>query len=440
MAKHKQRKHKQQRRAAGRSRPGPQQPPRPANIRILILSAAIAGGGGQDATELLVDLAQTFGRRSVGLELCTLFSEVLGDVFEGGWQPAEVARVASRRHGPRHAEIVAAAMAADPAHGVSCPLSPPETWASQLRSLGCSRWWGPAGDWLEPWASRAGLAWAEALGVGVQALGAVMALPVIEKLVATPSQWASTGPLGPSRSADDPVLAKVRALLAKAESTSFEAEAEALTAKAQELIARHAIDDAVTAGGDQARAECPVARRTVIDDPYAEAKSSLLLAVASANGVRCVWYQHFAMMAVVGFAADLDAVDALYTSLLVQATRSMLAKGKITDPRGHSRTRSFRQSFLVAFASRIRERLSAAASSARYKAEEELSISLLPVLASRAEEVDGAVDALFPRLRKRTGPSVTNQAGWVAGRTAAELAVLGPEHGVLAGSAGGHHR
>ena len=41
------------------------------------------------------------------------------------------------------------------------------------------------------------------------------------------------------------VLDKVRALLAKAESTTFDAEAEAFTAKAQELMARHRIDRAV---------------------------------------------------------------------------------------------------------------------------------------------------------------------------------------------------
>ena len=37
---------------------------------------------------------------------------------------------------------------------------------------------------------------------------------------------------------DEKVLGRVRALLAKAESTTFPEEAEALTAKAQELMAR----------------------------------------------------------------------------------------------------------------------------------------------------------------------------------------------------------
>ena len=43
----------------------------------------------------------------------------------------------------------------------------------------------------------------------------------------------------------DRILDKVRALLAKAESTQYAEEAAAYTAKAQELIATHAIDIAV---------------------------------------------------------------------------------------------------------------------------------------------------------------------------------------------------
>ena len=40
---------------------------------------------------------------------------------------------------------------------------------------------------------------------------------------------------------------------------------------------------------------------------------------------------------------------------------------------------------------------------------------------------------IFPRLRTMPGPAVTNEAGWIAGRTAAELATLGPEQAILAG-------
>lgn len=114
----------------------------------------------------------------------------------------------------------------------------------------------------------------------------------------------------------------------------------------------------------------------------------------------------------------------------------MLAKGKVVDRRGRSRTRSFRQSFLLAFADRIHERLAEAAAAARQEAEEELSTSVLPVLAGRDREVDDAVDAMFPHTKRMRSTRITSEAGWIAGRTAAELASLGPEGELVREAAG----
>ncbi|HWG74966.1 MAG TPA: DUF2786 domain-containing protein [Acidimicrobiales bacterium] len=405
-------------------------------IKLLVVSAAHAAVAGtpDELDEMLAALERTsevVGRRAVGAAVGDLTSSVLASAWEGGWQPAEVARVLQRRCSGRHRELVATAIAAEADARVGRG-DPPDAWAAQLEALGATRWWGAASDWLEPWSRRCSLSWSETLGEAIDTISVIMTLPVIEQLLPPPSRWGDPTVRWARRAPDDPVLGKVRALLAKAESTSFAAEAEALTAKAQELMARHAIDDALARAGGGERPQSPVARRIFIDDPYASAKSSLLLVVAEANGARCIWYDRFAMMAVVGFGADLDAVDILFTSLLVQGTRAMLAKGSVTDRRGHSRTRSFRQSFLVAFSSRIRERLQAAATAARQGAEQELGISLLPVLAGRASDIDAAVDEMFPHVVRRAGPAVTNQAGWIAGRTAAELATLGPEHRSLA--------
>ncbi|MGH9121855.1 MAG: DUF2786 domain-containing protein, partial [Acidimicrobiales bacterium] len=216
---------------------------------------------------------------------------------------------------------------------------------------------------------------------------------------------------------------------AKAESTTFEPEAEALTAKAQVLMARHAINDAVlrgAGGGGQ-----PVTRRLPVDDPYADPKSSLLSAIARANGARTVWYPQYALMAVIGYPGDLDGIEALFTSLLVQAGRTLVAKGPVVDEFGRSQTRSFRQSFLASYANRIGERLEEAAAEARREAEEEMSANLLPVLASRDREVDEAVAKAFPHLRRHRPHMATNSAGWRAGRIAAETATLGPDQARL---------
>jgi hypothetical protein len=154
---------------------------------------------------------------------------------------------------------------------------------------------------------------------------------------------------------DERVLTRVRALLAKAESTTFEAEAETFSAGAQALMARHSIDAAmlaasatsgVTAGG-------PEGRRIGIDRPYEAPKVLLLDVVARANRCRSVWSKDLGFVTLVGFGADLEAAETIFTSLLVQATHAMRIYGRRTTHYGATRTRSFRSSFLTSYAHRI---------------------------------------------------------------------------------------
>lgn len=223
---------------------------------------------------------------------------------------------------------------------------------------------------------------------------------------------------------DPALLSRVRALLAKAESTTFEAEADALTAKAQELITKYAIDQTLVDAADPARADNrPGQREVPVNDPYASAKALLLGGIAHANRAKAVWSSQTRSCFVVGFPDDLDAIDLLFTSLLVQATSAMVAAGPQVDRGGRSRTRSFRHSFLVSFASRISERLQEASRSAIDDAVAEYGADLLPVLANRDELVEQTFQEEFPQLRKM-GTRVSNGAGWTAGRIAADQAHL----------------
>ena len=101
-----------------------------------------------------------------------------------------------------------------------------------------------------------------------------------------------------------------------------------------------------------------------MDAPYAGAKAHLVQAVAGANRCRSVWREALGVVTLLGAETDLDVVALLTTSLLVQANRAMLAAGRQVGRDGVSRTRSFRQSFLVAYATRIGERLTTADSAA----------------------------------------------------------------------------
>jgi hypothetical protein len=226
-------------------------------------------------------------------------------------------------------------------------------------------------------------------------------------------------PRRPAARADDAMLAKIRALLAKAESTTFPEEAESLSAKAQELMARHRIDHVLLGDDDT---DGPVGRRIWLDDPYADAKAQVLAAVARANACRSVMLSGLGCAHVTGFASDLDVVELLHTSLLVQATSAMAAAGPQRDGRGRSRTRSFRQSFLIAYAWRIGQRLQETSESVATEVAAR-EATLLPALVRRERRVEDEVARAFPMAERKTY-SVTNQAGWVAGTVAADAADL----------------
>jgi len=111
----------------------------------------------------------------------------------------------------------------------------------------------------------------------------------------------------------------------------------------------------------------------------------------------------------------------------------MLGAGRHITRAGTSRTRSFRQSFLLAYAGRIGERLDTASSVATAEVAGEVARSggLLPVLAARSRAADELTDRLFPTMTQRA-LSVNNAAGWSAGRAAAELALF-DVHAAVAG-------
>lgn len=223
--------------------------------------------------------------------------------------------------------------------------------------------------------------------------------------------------------AADPWLRRVQALLSKAESTEFPEEAEALLAKAQELMARHAIDEAMLRQTSHAPGEI-ASQPITIPPPYAAARSSLLGAVARANECRAVVQaarDGQQLCVLVGHRTDLDKVATLFAALSLHATRSMLA----APVPGHDTPRRFRHAFLLAFAARVGERLRLATEAARHDAGTTSSGSSVALaLVERQHAVDRALAEQFPRLgtMRRSASSV---AGVRSGRAAADRAALG---------------
>jgi len=358
---------------------------------------------------------------TIDAALALVSGSSLAGLWEDGWQPVDLVRLVGQRSSSAHSSFVVDAIAhqaRDLALGAA-----PALWRSQLDSIGAKAWWDEGATHLEQWRIRSGLALRTALGVAVEVLSTLLVLPTQPRLCPPPSAWSTQTSSSRAGGLDLKVLTKVRALLAKAESTEFPDEAESLSAKAQELIARHAIDRALLDAADPG-ATTPDGRRVPVEDPYASGKATLLQEIASANRCRAVWSKAFSFCTVFGFAGDLDAVELLHTSLLVQATAAMVAAGPQVDDDGVTRTRSFRSSFLAAFAHRIGERLRQATAANVSAAVDELGDGrLLPVLAAREDAVSEVVAKAFPRLVSRRAQAV-NRAGWIAGRVAADGAEL----------------
>lgn len=351
----------------------------------------------------------------------------------GGWFPADLERIVRREDaGTTLATLVVDALAAEAARPPAARAPRDPRWAVQLRDLGADVWWPSGAGYLDALAARRRTSRFETAHDVLAALRALARLPRI-----TPPPTAGSGPSG---AAADRALGRIRGLLAKAEATDYAEEAEALSAKAQELMARHSIDEALLDRADGpggGRPGGPSAVRIGIEGPYEQAKALLLDAVAAANRCQAVWAADVGFSTLVGFAPDLEAAEMLHTSLLLQATsamhragddhhRALKAQGGTPVARGRSRrTRDFRQTFLVAYADRIRDRLAAATAAATASAgSDPAAPDLRPVLAARHLAVEETTGALFPDTAPVRLRGVRDAEGWHQGTAAADRARL----------------
>jgi hypothetical protein len=363
-----------------------------------------------------------------------------GRSWERGWQPRDLIHVAGRID--RWAPALAADVAVEQVRRSGRDHLAPPAWREQLEAaadraraadIGV---WSTRPDWLAvDRLVTAGVPALTAWTSAIRLLTRLHELPPLTPTLPPPSAWraekpatpppttpppttapphtAPRGEPGPNR---DKVLSTIRALLAKAESTEFAAEAEALSAKAQAMMTRHAIDEALLHAADADSIEV-LGRRVLIDSPYALEKVHLLSAVGRANRTRVVWMEDLSMATVVGTPVDIDQVELLFVSLLIQSTRAMAEAGT-AQPGSFDRSPRFRRSFLTSYAVRIGERLRAAdaETTASYGSE------LVPVLRRQEEAVDTVYEQLFPHTREASSTRTYDRRGWDAGREAADRA------------------
>jgi hypothetical protein len=180
------------------------------------------------------------------------------------------------------------------------------------------------------------------------------------------------------------MIAKIRALLAKAEGTNNQHEAEMFFAKATELMDKYRIEDAAVRDrpSDIGRATFPMA-----GFKYLRASVQLLGAVARHYGC-VVFVAHTGnskFPTIVGEQSDIEATVMMFRSLIIQRDRACLAE---PVPSGKSPI-SFRTSFALGYTIRI---------AARLKEIRDAAQATIEGTTSAALEVYGRYEALKEKL------------------------------------------
>ncbi|QXE37139.1 DUF2786 domain-containing protein [Streptomyces sp. GMY02] len=225
-----------------------------------------------------------------------------------------------------------------------------------------------------------------------------------------------------------PMLAKIRALLAKAEATEYPEEAEALTAKAAEWMATYGIEQAMLNEADPS-SDNAEDRLIPVSGKYMTERRILLCTIAEQFGCKAYYGSKDAKrygeyrVRVFGFRSDLERVEMMFTSLVLQAFSGM---AKAYVPYGEN-VAAYRRSWLRGFTIAIRDRIKQAETNAADAAEEERGSegrSVALVLADRR----GVVEALVKKTYTKIGtarPSLLTGGGQRAGYKAGERADLG---------------
>jgi len=217
---------------------------------------------------------------------------------------------------------------------------------------------------------------------------------------------------------NDSIIDRVRALLAKAESSPYPAEADTFMAKAQAMIQQYALDDAVLHGSDPSTIGHDELTMT---GSYSRERSMIWGAVAMANRCRVLTMSKHgssavASLIVIGRPSDRELVKVVATSLEVQAMRRM---ADLNLDRSSEAPVVQRRSFLRGFASEVASRLRRANHSTGHA-----STSAVAALALTEQAVDDYLGDHFD-LSNRRSQARFDGAAYSRGRRAGATADVG---------------
>jgi Protein of unknown function (DUF2786) len=198
------------------------------------------------------------------------------------------------------------------------------------------------------------------------------------------------------------ILDRVRKLLAKAEAEGCTPqEAEALTAKAAELMAKYGVDQALLDATRKPEDNKPANRKIKVPNPWGRVKAHLLCGLAGAMSCQAILLSGGNGVTTVhlfGFQSDLERLDVMYTSLLLQMA-SGLRYAEI--PAWSRSPKAWRRSWMLGFCTAAIAKVRTAENAAKKQAEQEeaTGTSTALVLADRSLQVKSAVSDEYPKLR-----------------------------------------
>lgn len=226
------------------------------------------------------------------------------------------------------------------------------------------------------------------------------------------------------------MIDRVQKLLRKAESTTPE-EAEALMQKAEQLMAQHAIDEAMLANAGQLDDEM-ITRRITFKGSYQLGLLSLGHAVGGGHGFKLLQSKrnNTSTTIWVGWKRDVEKAEVILTSLLIQQERAARAYMQQAGM-GFEFMSAFdkfatKRSFMIGFADGVEEKLKAAHRSAKEeyaKSTGTTSSSMELVLVSRNDQLEAYYKQQFPKTGKARAGNITYHgdaagSGRAAGRNA----------------------
>lgn len=213
------------------------------------------------------------------------------------------------------------------------------------------------------------------------------------------------------------IVDKVQKLLSKADDPACtEEEAKAFYAKAQQYMVEHAITEQQIRMARPGERSTPEARRFQYSNDWSflPGKRMMLGAISQLNGCKLIYHTgtkvkpQFAT--VIGFADDVNFVEMLYTSCLLQSSRHL---------RGMSGTQ--KTSFVGGFAVEVFTRLE----EAKKMATDEAAPGSALVLANRDADVEELQDDLFPTAKPmKKQQAAKDPAAYWSGRDAGKNADL----------------